>query len=405
MGKNLRRAEGMAYLDAAARTPLDPRVAAAVRAAECDVANPHSPWHELGARARGAVEQARAQVAESIGAKPTQVVLTSGATEANNLAVLGCAAAFPSPRHVVTCATEHASVLEPLRHLEARGWRVTRLPVDGRGRVSPEQVERALARDTVLIALMLVNNELGTVHDVAAVAEIARTRAVRFHCDAAQALGRVDVDARGFGVTTLAISGHKVHGPAGIGALYVEEPSRLSPICFGGGQEFGLRPGTVPTALAAGLGLACSLAQRELAATAQRNVALCSRLREWLALIPDTSVLSPEDAAATGILSVLFRGVQADDLLTMVGDRLAASAGAACSALVDATSHVIAQLNLPGADRRSVVRLSVSRLTEDWEIEIAMELLSAAVGWLRQARGVPALRSSRGFKMEAVHEC
>ncbi|MCZ7654519.1 MAG: cysteine desulfurase [Rhodocyclaceae bacterium] len=275
----------MTYLDHAASTPVDPAVAAGMAAVLADPAlqaNPSST-HAAGDAARACVEQARAQVAALIGARPAEVVWTSGATEANNLAVIGAARLrVARGRHIVTAASEHASVLAACRELENQGFVVTRLATDAGGIVAPQAVAAALRADTTLVSLMQVNNETGVVQDVAAVGALCRSRGVLFHVDASQAAGREPIDVRSQAVDLLSLSAHKMYGPKGVGALFIsrETARRVEPMLFGGGQERGLRPGTLATHQVAGMGLAAGLAAAQRPATARGSppcVTSCGR--------------------------------------------------------------------------------------------------------------------------------
>ncbi len=284
------------YLDNAATTPVDPRVIEVML--ECcgpdgDFANPSAVGHEPGRRARGRVEQARAEVARLVGATPEQIVWTSGATEADNLALFGAARFHRSRgRHIVTSRTEHPAVLDPCRQLEREGFEVTYLKPGADGIVAPEQVAAVLRDDTILVSLMHVNNEIGVVQDIGAVGRACRARGVLLHVDAAQSAGKLAIDVERDCVDLLALTAHKVHGPKGVGALCVRREPRLGlvPLLYGGGQERGLRSGTVPTHQVAGMGRAFAIAAEQMAAEATRIGALRERLWAALATLPGLSV-------------------------------------------------------------------------------------------------------------------
>src|SRR6266404_4722471 len=283
------------YLDHAATTPVDSRVAAAM--AQCltvegEFGNPASASHSFGDAAGARVETARAQVAAAVGAAPSEVIWTSGATEADNLAIFGVAHYYREHgRHIVTARTEHKAVLGPCRELERRGWRVTYLAPDSGGVVHPEQVAAALQADTVLVSIMQVNNEIGVIQDVPAIAAVcAKHGAARLHVDAAQSVGKIAVDFAGLGVDLMSLSAHKVYGPKGVGALLVSgrggrggdrERVQLTALQFGGGQERGFRAGTVATHQVVGMGLAFELARTAPASEAERIAALRERLWRW----------------------------------------------------------------------------------------------------------------------------
>ena len=270
------------YLDHHATTPLDPRVLDAMLPYFTErFGNPHSAQHAHGWAAEQAVDAARAQVAALIGALPEEIVFTSGATEANNLAIRGAVRAGDR-RHVVTCVTEHPCVLETCRALRGDGFDVTELPVRADGLIDLEEVRSALRPDTALVAIMTANHEIGVLQPLAEIAMLCRERGILLHTDAAQAAGQIPLDVAALGVDLMSLSAHKLYGPKGIGALYVRRGVRLLPLFAGGGQERGLRPGTLPTALCVGFGQACALAQAELAGEAARVRALRDRLYEGL---------------------------------------------------------------------------------------------------------------------------
>ena len=275
------------YLDYAATTPVDPAVApdGCLPDGEGDFGNASST-HVFGRRAAARVETARAQVAALIGAEPDEITFTSGATESNNLAVLGVARANADRgRHIVTSRIEHKAVLDPCKRLEREGFTVTYLTPDRQGRIDPEIVRAALRPDTVLVSIMYVNNEIGVMQDVGAIGALCRDRGVAFHTDAAQAVGKIPVDVRNLPVDFLSFTAHKIYGPKGVGALYARRASRplLQPVSFGGGQERGLRPGTLATHQIVGLGVACELAARLVGEEQPRLTALRERLWNGLA--------------------------------------------------------------------------------------------------------------------------
>ena len=277
------------YLDYAATTPVDPAVASAMFACLTeggDFGNASSATHVFGRRAAERVEIARAQVAALIGAEPDEITFTSGGTESNNLAILGLARANADRgRHIITARTEHKAVLDPCKRLEREGFTVTYLTPDRQGRIDPEVVRAALRPDTVLVSIMYVNNEIGVIQDIGAIGALCRDRGVAFHTDAAQAAGKIPVDVRTLPVDFLSFNAHKIYGPKGVGALYIRRASRslLQPVSFGGGQERGLRPGTLATHQIVGFGVACELAAASLNAEAQRLTSLREHLWDGLA--------------------------------------------------------------------------------------------------------------------------
>jgi cysteine desulfurase len=376
----------LVYLDHAATTPVDPRVVAAI--AECLAGLPGnaSATHAAGRAARERVEAARAHVAALIGAEePAAIVFTSGATESDNLAVLGAArAAADRGRHLVTVRTEHRAVLDACARLEREGWRVTYLKPAPDGRVDPVQVRDALRADTTLVSVMLVNNEIGVVQDVPAIGAICRERGVLLHVDAAQAAGRVPIDVAVLGADLLSLSAHKIHGPAGVGALYVRRQPRptLVPLQFGGGQEGGLRSGTLPVHQIVGMGEAYRLARELLPTEAPRLAAACERL--WAGIEPLGGVHrnGAAGARAPHILSVSFEGVDGEALLDALDD-LALASGAACSSATREPSYVLRALGRDAALAQATLRFSVGRTTTDADVARAIERVRAEVLRLR----------------------
>lgn len=376
------------YLDHAATTPVDPRVAEHMAALLRDgrtFANPASA-HGPGRAAAAVVEQARARVAAAVGVRPEEIVWTSGATEANNLALCGVAAlARRAGRdcHMVTTAIEHASVLECLAVLERQGVAVTRLEVDAAGRVEPAAVARALRPETRLVSVMQVNNETGVLQDLDAVAAAIRGHGALLHVDAAQGFGKVDLDLDRLPADLVSLSAHKIHGPKGVGALFVRAGRRLEPLLRGGGQERGLRSGTVATHQVAGMGLAFELAAAE-GEQRQRLEALAGRLRAGLAALEDVFLLGGEAPRAPHILSLAFAGVHAEALQALLPG-LATSVGSACNAPSGKPSHVLRAMGIPDALAQSVLRLSLSRFTTEPQVDQAVSLIGEALDRLRTA--------------------
>jgi cysteine desulfurase len=376
------------YLDNAATTPVDPRVIEAML--ECcgpsgDFANPSSVGHEPGRRARARVEQARAEVAAVVGAVPEQVIWTSGATEADNLALFG-AARFQRAkgRHLVTSRTEHPAVLDSCRQLEREGFDVTYLKPGPDGIVQPSQVEAALRPDTILVSLMHVQNEIGVVQDVAAVGRLCRSRGVLLHVDAAQGAGKLPIDVERDCIDLLALTAHKVHGPKGVGALVLRREPRLGlvPILFGGGQERGLRSGTIPTHQVAGMGRAYAIAADEMQADAERISALRAMLSESLAALPDVQVNGHPTQRAPGILSVTVGGVEGESLLFALAD-LAIASGSACASAHAEPSYVLRALGHSDRLAQSTLRLSLGRFTTREDVRYAASRIAVEVARLR----------------------
>lgn len=377
------------YLDYAATTPVDPRVAAAM--AECltrdgTFGNPASQ-HRYGREARARVEQARSEVAALIGAPVGHVVWTSGATESNNLAILGtarAAAATGRPRHIVTSRTEHKAVLDPCRRLEQEGCRVTYLTPGMDGIVPPDAVGAALEADTILVSIMHVNNEIGVRQDIGAIGALCRERGVPLHVDAAQSVGKIALDLSHLPVDLLSLTAHKLYGPKGIGALYVHPQRRglLQPLLFGGGHERGLRSGTLPVHQIVGFGAACALLGQGLAQESARLESLRERLWRGLQAIPGALLNGHPTQRVAGILNVSFRGMEGESLLLGLPG-LALSTGSACSSDSDEASYVLRALGRDSELAQASLRLSLGRFTTSDDIDNAVAAVQQEVARLR----------------------
>jgi cysteine desulfurase len=387
------------YLDYAATTPVDARVAAVMAGAltaDGVFGNPASSSHDFGSAAQEWVERARAQVAAAVGAAAGDVVWTSGATEANNLAIFGLAAHRRSDgRHVVTTRTEHKAVLDPCRELERRGWSVTYLVPDRDGLIAAAQIEDALRPDTVLVSVMHVNNEIGVIQDIAAIAAVcARHGGARLHVDAAQSVGKCALDFAASGADLMSLSAHKVYGPKGVGALLVSRRRRvhLEALQFGGGQERNLRSGTVPTHQVAGMGAAFALAteDRDAAAAEQRRIAML-RERLWRGLESLGGVLKNGAPAHSvpHVLNLSFAGVEGESLLAAVRPFLAVSTGSACGSASDEASYVLRSLGRDERLAESSLRFSFGRPTREVDVDRAIEVVDHAVRRLRAIGGEP----------------
>ena len=387
------------YLDHAATTPVDSRVAAAM--AQCltvegEFGNPASASHSFGDAAGALVETARAQVAAAVGAAPSEVIWTSGATEADNLAIFGVAQYYREHgRHIVTARTEHKAVLDPCRELERRGWRVTYLAPDSAGVVHPDQVAAALQADTVLVSIMQVNNEIGVIQDIAAIGAVcAQHGGARLHVDAAQSVGKIAVDFAGLGVDLMSLSAHKVYGPKGVGALLVSrrggrdrERVQLTALQFGGGQERGFRAGTVATHQVVGMGLAFELARTAAPSEAERIAALRERLWRGLASLGGTHRNGDPKRSVPHVLNVSFEGVEGESLLAAVRGRLAVSTGSACTSALQEPSYVLRALGRDDALSESSLRFGLGRGTRDSDIDTAVAVVARAVSRLREISG------------------
>jgi cysteine desulfurase len=376
------------YLDYAATTPVDPVVVLAMGACmgpEGDFGNPGSATHHFGRRAAARVETARAAVASLLSAELDEIIFTSGATESNNLAVLGIARANGDRgRHIVTSRIEHKAVLDPCKRLEKEGFSVTYLTPDLSGRVDPEAVRLALRPDTVLVSIMFANNEIGVVQDIATIGAICRERGVALHTDAAQAVGKIPVNVGNLAVDTLSFTGHKLYGPKGAGALYVRRAARplLQAVTFGGGQERGLRPGTLATHQIVGLGAACELARELQPSEAVRLATLRDRLWDGIAGL-DGVYLNGEGAPRLpGILNVSFEGVEGESLVVGLGE-LAISTGSACNSASAEPSYVLRALGRDTQLAQSSLRFSLGRFTSQEDVDTAIAAVNREVRRLR----------------------
>ena len=368
------------YLDHHATTPLDPQVLDAMLPYFTErFGNPHSAQHAYGWAAEAAVEQARTEIAGLIGALPEELVFTSGATEANNLAIRGVAARAGARRHVVTCAIEHPCVLETCRALRGAGFEITELPVQPDGLLDLDRLSEALRPETALVSIQTANHEIGVLQPIAEIAELCRARGVVLHNDAAQAAGEIALDVAALGVDLMSLSAHKLYGPKGIGALYVRRGLSIAPLFAGGAQERGLRPGTLPTPLCVGFGKACALAQEELAAEAARVRALRDRLYEGLRrAVPDVRLNGAAEPRLPNNLNLCLPGIDAEDLLADLPE-LALSTGAACASATQEPSAVLRALGLSDEDIQGSLRIGLGRTTTAKEVEFVLDRLIAAV--------------------------
>ncbi|MDX1515673.1 MAG: aminotransferase class V-fold PLP-dependent enzyme [Woeseiaceae bacterium] len=376
------------YLDYAATTPLDPRVGEFLQerfATASDFANPSSP-HTAGRRAAALVDAASEQLAALVNCSPGELVWTSGATESNNLAILGGARYRQDRgRHLITMTTEHKAVIDSFRALEKQGFDVTWLPPESDGRLDPERLERAFRDDTSLVSVMYVNNETGVVQDIAAIGERCRRRDVLFHVDGAQGVGKLPVDLRAWPVDLLSMTAHKLYGPVGIGALYIANRPRchIEALMFGGGQQRRLRPGTLPVALIAAFGRAAAIAREDMATDFEHVQTLAGRL--WAGLQTVAGIVRNGDAGSCypGILNVGIDDVDGESLLLAL-EPLCVGTGSACNSQTQEPSHVLRALGRSDAQAEGTIRFSIGRMTSDADIDRAVERYSAAVAHLRR---------------------
>lgn len=371
------------YLDHNATTPIAPEVLEAMLPWLREHHGNPSSSHAYGRRAAQAVDTARAQVAQLIGAQPDEVVFTGCATEANNLALLGVARAIGSTRrHLVLSGIEHPAVAAPAMALREQGWDVTVLPVDGFGLVSASALQQALRPDTALVSIMHANNEVGTLQPIAAIAEFTHARGILLHTDAAQSAGKLLLDVEALGVDLLTLAGHKFNAPKGVGALYVRAGTPIRSITYGADQEHSLRPGTENVALVVALGAAAALAGASLPALTTQLLTLRDRLHAQLrADVPGLRLNGHPDQRLPNTLHVSFPGVSGRSLLVEADGTVAASVGSACHSEHDAVSGVLAAMGFDAERARGAVRLSVGRTTQVADIDGAAGALAAA--WTR----------------------
>ncbi len=375
------------YLDYSATTPIDPRVVEAMMPYLTEkFGNPASRSHQYGWDAEAAVENARAEVAALVHADPKEIVWTSGATEANNLAIKGAANFYQGKgKHLITVKTEHKAVLDTMRELERQGFEVTYLDVLPNGLVDMAALEAALRPDTILVSIMAVNNEIGVIQPIAQIGELLRSKGILFHVDAAQATGKIDIDLSTLKVDLMSFSAHKTYGPKGIGALYVRRKPRvrLEAQMHGGGHERGMRSGTLATFLMVGMGEAFRLARLEMHEENKRIAALRDRLLKGLTDMPEIYVNGDLEHRVPHNLNVSFAYVEGESLIMAVRD-IAVSSGSACTSASLEPSYVLRALGRDDELAHSSIRFSIGRFTTEEEIDYAIKLLHAKVGKLRE---------------------
>lgn len=375
------------YLDYQATTPCDPRVVEKMLPYFTDrFGNAHSRTHRYGWEAEEAVEVAREQVASIIGADPKEIIFTSGATESNNLAIKGVAHFYKDKKdHIVTVVTEHKCVLDTSRHLEQEGFKVTYLPVQANGLVDLAALEAAITDRTAIVSVMGVNNEIGVIQPLAEIGALCRKKGAFFHTDCAQAVGKIALDVNAMNIDLMSISAHKLYGPKGIGALYVRRRPRvrLVPLINGGGQERGMRSGTLATPLCVGFGEACALSQAEMGAETERLRGLRDRLLNGLkARLPEIYVNGDLDNRVAGNLNISFAFVEGEGLMMGVKD-LAVSSGSACTSASLEPSYVLRALGLDAEMAHTSLRFGLGRFTTAEDIDYAIDHVAAAVEHLR----------------------
>jgi cysteine desulfurase len=376
------------YMDYHATTPVDPRVVQAMLPFFTEhFGNPASRNHAFGWEAEEAVDEARKHVADLIGASAKEVIFTSGATEANNLAIKGVAEMYREKgNHIITCVTEHKAVIDTCKRLEKNGYRVTYLPVQKSGLISLDELKAAITDKTILITIMAANNEIGVVQPIAVLSRIGAEAGAAFHCDAAQSAGVLPLDVTALGVEFLSLSAHKLYGPKGIGALVVRRHApraRIEPILHGGGHERGLRSGTLPVPLCVGFGVAAELARVARDADAEHHTRLRERLFVRLSsALPALVLNGPAVDRLPGNLNLAFLGVEGEALLAGLPE-LALSAGSACTSAKREPSHVLKALGAGENRALSSLRFGIGRGNDEAQIDAAAELVIAQVRRLR----------------------
>ncbi len=395
------------YVDNQATTPVDPRVVEAMLPYFTETfGNAASTGHRFGWAAQEAVKAARKSIAEVIGARPKEIVFTSGATESNNLAIRGVAERYGGPgSHLVSVSTEHPAVLDPLKKLVERGYEVTLLPVcqapdPGAGLIRPEQVAEAIRQETILVSVMLANNEIGAIQPLAEIARVCKRRDVLLHTDATQAVGKIPVDVGRLDVDLMSFSGHKIYGPKGIGALYVRRRKpfvRLEPLIYGGGHEGGLRSGTLNVPGIVGFARAMELCRDEMEEESGRLRGLRDRLFEGLSqgiagVALNGPALDRPDWRLPGNLNVSFENLDGESLLMSTKD-VAASSGSACTSSHPEPSHVLRALGIGDERAQSSVRFGLGRFNTAAEVEYVIAAVADAAGRLRKMGSLPVLRS------------
>jgi cysteine desulfurase len=375
------------YMDYSATTPVDPRVAdKMIPYLREQFGNPASRSHAYGWSAEAAVEEARANVAALVGADPREIIWTSGATESNNLALKGAAHFYKTKgKHIITVKTEHKAVLDTVRELERQGFEATYLEPQDNGLITIEQLAAAIRPDTILVSVMLVNNEIGVIQPIAEIGELCRSKGIIFHCDAAQATGKVEINLEQLKVDLMTFTAHKTYGPKGVGALYVRRKPRvrLEAQMHGGGHERGLRSGTLPTHQIVGMGEAFRIAREEMATELVRIRALHDRLAKGLLEIDEAYINGDMEHRVPHNLNVSFNYVEGESLIMAIKE-IAVSSGSACTSASLEPSYVLRALGRSDELAHSSIRFTIGRFTTEEDIDFAVNLLKSKVGKLRE---------------------
>lgn len=377
------------YLDAQATTPVDPRVLDAMLPFMTGMyGNPHSRTHAYGWESEKASDQAREHIAKLIGADPKEIIFTSGATESNNMSIKGVARFFGrggKKKHIITCQTEHKCVLDSCRHMQDEGFDVTYLPVGENGLVDMDQLKAAIRPDTMLVSIMTVNNEIGVIQPMKEIGDLCRSKKIYFHTDGAQAVGKIPINVNDWNVDLMSISSHKIYGPKGIGACYVRRRPRvrLEPLISGGGQERGLRSGTLAPGLVVGFGEACRIAGQEMEYDSKRIASLSKRLLNGLLAMEHTTLNGDPDRHYPGCVNVSFAYVEGESLLMALKD-IALSSGSACTSASLEPSYVLRALGSSDESAHSSIRFGIGRFTTTSEVDYVLKAVSDRVTFLRE---------------------
>lgn len=375
------------YMDYQSTTPLDPRVLAAMMPYFTEkFGNPHSRSHKFGWDAEEAVEKARQEVAGLINADPRELIFTSGATEANNLALRGVAEFYQDKKnHIITLATEHKCVLDATRHLSQEGFEVTYLPVKENGLVDLDQLKLAIKDNTLMVSIMAVNNEIGVIQPLKEIGKICRERGIFFHTDAAQAFGKIPLDVREMNIDLMSISGHKIYGPMGVGALFVGRSPRvrLNAMFHGGGQERGMRSGTIPLPLVVGLGEAATIAKLEMAAEQKRLSGYFDYFTDKLMKIPHVFLNGDRIQRYPGNINLSFSCIEGESMIGAIKN-IAVSSGSACTSASLEPSYVLRALGVDEELAHTSIRFGIGRFTTQEELDLAIECVTNAIDRLRE---------------------
>lgn len=377
------------YLDAQATTPVDPRVLDAMLPYLTGMyGNPHSRTHAYGWESEKAADQAREHIAKLIGADPKEIIFTSGATESNNMSIKGVARFFGrggKKKHIITCQTEHKCVLDSCRHMQDSGFDVTYLPVQSNGLIDFEELKAAIRPDTMLVSIMTVNNEIGVIQPMKEIGELCRSKKIYFHTDGAQAVGKIPINVNEWNIDLMSISSHKIYGPKGIGACYVRRRPRvrIEPLISGGGQERGLRSGTLAPHLTVGFGEACRIAHEEMQYDHARIKSLSDRLLNGLLSMEHTTLNGDRERHYPGCVNVSFAYVEGESLLMALKD-IALSSGSACTSASLEPSYVLRALGSSDESAHSSIRFGLGRFTTDAEVDYVLKAVSERVNFLRE---------------------